>query len=135
MYAIQKHGQLRLAGVEPHQQRPGRDLDQDEGNGRRHDPGDRAKIGTLRDYTIEFEVVADNTDADWLFFLSCYDNDTVAEILILNGPVLTVGSRGARASMNVTDMTESQPLEGVAVDKCKLEVAISANAPVPYVVT
>ncbi len=95
----------------------------------------RAKIGTLREFTLEFGTVADNTDADYLFFVSCYDNDTVTDMLVLNGPILTVGSRGVRASLNVTDLSEDQPLEGVAMDNVKLEVAISANAPVPYVVT
>lgn len=94
----------------------------------------RAKIGTLREFTVTTEVVVDNTDADYLFFVSCYDNDTVADMLILNGPIATSGSRGVRANLNVTDLSDSQPLEGVDVISVSLEVAISANAPVPYVV-
>jgi hypothetical protein len=94
----------------------------------------RAKIGTLREFSVTTEVVADNTDADYLFFVSAYDNDTVVDMLILNGPVGTSGSRGLRANLNVTDLSDSQPLEGVEMISVSLEVAISANAPVPYVV-
>jgi hypothetical protein len=66
--------------------------------------------------------------------VSAYDNDTVVDMLILNGPVGTSGSRGLRANLNVTDLSDSQPLEGVEMISVSLEVAISANAPVPYVV-
>jgi hypothetical protein len=95
----------------------------------------RAKVGTLREFSVSFESVVDNADADYIFLEQCYDNDTVVDMLVLNGPYTTPGVRGMRANLNVTDLSDSQPLENVETVSVTLEVAISANPPVRYIVS
>ena len=64
--------------------------------------GWRATVATLKDGSIEFEMVWDSTDDDFTAIRDAFLNKTALEMAVMDGDVLTAGSQGLRASFMVT---------------------------------
>lgn len=103
----------------------------------RNGSGWRATLGTLKDASIDFQMIpdraitADKDDLD--AFRSAFIAGTVVECLILDGaepaPSGTIASEGLRASFAVTAFSRNENLEeGVAYD-VTIKTGPSANAP------
>jgi hypothetical protein len=56
----------------------------------------RMQRGTLKELTVDFQMVYDNADADYDAFETAFYQDTMIEVLILDGPIGTMGSKGIR---------------------------------------
>ena len=63
--------------------------------------GWRWTIGTLKDGTIEFQMVADTTDDDFTAIQTAFFDNTSIEFAVMDGPIATSGSEGLRATMDV----------------------------------
>jgi hypothetical protein len=73
----------------------------------------RQQVGTLKDLTIDFEMVYDPSDTDYDAFEDAYFNDTDVEILILDGLITTAGSKGIRFMSQVSKFGVDEKLEDV----------------------
>ena len=73
--------------------------------------GWRATIATLKDGSLEFEMVWDTADDDFTAIRSAFLTNGSVEFAVLDGPVTTAGSQGLRAAMAITNFSRSEPLE------------------------
>ncbi|MDP1798389.1 MAG: phage tail tube protein [Planctomycetaceae bacterium] len=73
--------------------------------------GWRANIATLKDASLEFEMVWDTADDDFTAIRTAFLTNAAIEFAVLDGPVATSGSQGLRASMAITNFSRAEPLE------------------------
>ena len=73
--------------------------------------GWRATVGTLKDASIEFEMVWDTGDADFTAFKDAFFNGTSIELAVMDGDVAAAGSQGLRAVCRIINFTRSEALE------------------------
>jgi len=99
--------------------------------------GWRATVPTLKDASIEFEMVWDTADEDFQSIRDAYLNVTTLDVLALDGPVSGAGStgnQGLRAVCNVTGFSRSEPLEEALSVSVTVKPAYSVNPPTWFVV-
>lgn len=84
----------------------------------------REKLTTLKDMSIEWEMVYDTEDANFAALKTAWDDNTNLDLAIADGAIATSGTEYTRAICKLFDFTEEQPLEDVVV------VSVSA-APTP----
>lgn len=73
--------------------------------------GWRANIATLKDASLEFEMVWDTADDDFTAIRTAFLTNAAIEFAVLDGPVATSGSQGLRASVAITNFSRAEPLE------------------------
>jgi hypothetical protein len=73
--------------------------------------GWRAAVGTLKEASIEFELVWDTADEDFTAIKDCFFNKSGLELLVADGPMNLAGSQGLRAVCQITSFSRSEPLE------------------------
>ena len=73
--------------------------------------GWRANIATLKDASLEFEMVWDTADDDFTAIRTAFLTNATLEFAVLDGPVATAGSQGLRATMAITNFSRAEPLE------------------------
>lgn len=73
--------------------------------------GWRETIQSLKDAGLEIEVANDSADTAFTAIKDAFINGTNLEVLILDGPVATVGSQGLRMTCAVSAFSRSEPLE------------------------
>ena len=73
--------------------------------------GWRATIATLKDGSLEFEMVWDTADDDFTAIRTAFLTNGHVEFAVLDGAVATAGSQGLRAAMAITNFSRSEPLE------------------------
>lgn len=77
----------------------------------RGNAGWRANIATLKDASLEFEMVWDTADDDFTAIRTAFLTNAAIEFAVLDGPVAMSGSQGLRASMAITNFSRAEPLE------------------------
>lgn len=100
----------------------------------RANAGWRATVGTLKDGSIEFEMVWDTGDAGFAAIKDAYFNDTPIEMAAMDGDIAASGSEGLRASFSVTNFTRNEPLEEAITVSVTLKPTYAEHAPEWYVV-
>lgn len=73
--------------------------------------GWRATVATLRDGSIEFEMVWDTGDAAFAAIKDAYFNKTPIGFAVMDGDILVSGSEGLHANMAITNFTRTENLE------------------------
>jgi TP901-1 family phage major tail protein len=91
--------------------------------------GWRATVATLKDGSIEFEMVWDSADTDFTAIRDAFLNKTAVEMAVLDGDVLITGSQGLRASFMVTSFSRNEPLEEAITVSVTMKPTYSANPP------
>ena len=91
--------------------------------------GWRAILATLKDGSIEFEMVWDTADAGFTAIKDAFFNNTPIEFAALDGPVGTAGSQGLRATMAITNFSRNEALEEAITVSVSAKVTYSASAP------
>ena len=91
--------------------------------------GWRATVATLKDGSIEFEMVWDSDDTDFTAIRDAFLNKTAVELAVLDGDVVTTGSQGLRASFMVTSFSRNEPLEEAITVSVTMKPTYSANPP------
>lgn len=74
-----------------------------------------ADVGTLKRGNVEFDMVADAGDANYVAIRNAWLNNTAIQFGVLSGPLTTPplpGSEGLVAVYSINSMTRAEPLEG-----------------------
>lgn len=95
--------------------------------------GWRQTAAALKDASVEFEMVYDPADADFValqtaFMASTASAQTIA-LAILDGTSTVTGTQGLWADFMITGMEKSEPLEGAMVVRFTAKPTYSAVAP------
>ena len=95
----------------------------------RGNAGWRATIATLKDGSIEFEMVWDTEDANFTAIKDAFFGNTTVEFAVMDGDVTTTGSQGLRAEMSITGFSRSEALEEAMMVSVTAKPTYSANPP------
>lgn len=77
----------------------------------RQNNGWRATVGTLKDASIEFDMVWDTADADFTAIKNAFFNNTTIEFAVMDGYMDDAESQGLRATFSILKFTREEPLE------------------------
>lgn len=78
--------------------------------------GFKATVGTLKDGSVDFEMIWKDDDADIAAFADGWVNNTEIACAIMDRAITTNGAEGFVANFNVMDFSRSEPLaDGVKV--------------------
>jgi len=89
--------------------------------------GWRATVGTLKDGSVEFEMIWDPEDDGFDAIQDAYFNDALIALAILDGAIET--GTGLMADFSVTNFTRNEPLEEAMTVSVTAKPTYSANAP------
>lgn len=85
--------------------------------------GWRASVATLKDASLEFEMLVNNEDDDYNAFANAYFNNTALALKV------EVGAGGLDADWSITNFTVNQPLEEAQSVSVTAKVTASDRAP------
>ncbi len=91
--------------------------------------GWKATAATLKEGTIEFEMVWDTADAGFTAIKTAFFNNTLIGIAAMDGPIATNGSQGLWADCHVIDFSREKTLEDAISVKVTVKPTYSANPP------
>ncbi len=91
--------------------------------------GWRATAGTLKDASIEFQMVWDTEDEGFQAIQSAFFDDEPIEFAVMSGPMNDPESEGLRASCDVFSFTRNEALEEAIMVDVTIKPTYSANAP------
>ena len=91
--------------------------------------GWKATVGTLKEGSVEFEMIYDPADAGFTAMETAYFDNTVIGIAVMDGDIATAGSKGFWADCAVIDFSRDESLEEAIVVSVTLKPTYSANAP------
>lgn len=89
--------------------------------------GYRATVPTLKDATLEFEMVWDDQDENLDTIRSAYFGDTILGVRVLDED--TSGGEGLQADMMITEFSIDQSLEEVIKLSVSMKITFSNTAP------
>lgn len=95
----------------------------------RGNAGWRANIATLKDASLEFEMVWDTADDDFTAIRTAFLSNGSVEFAVMDGDIETAGSQGLRATMSITNFSRSEPLEEAIKVSVTAKPTYAANAP------
>lgn len=99
----------------------------------RKNNGWRARRGTLKDGSVEFDMLQDLDDPAYNILQRAFLLNQQIEVCAMNGDVTKPGASGLRAMMDVMSFSEAQPLEDGIGNSVKLAPTPAAVAPYWYV--
>ena len=91
--------------------------------------GWKATVGTLKEGSVEFEMIYDPADAGFTAMETAYFDNTVIGIAVMDGDIATSGSKGFWADCAVIDFSRDESLEEAIVVSVTMKPTYSANAP------
>ena len=77
----------------------------------RGNAGWRATVGTLKDGSIEFEMVWDSANDDFTAIRDAFLHRGAVEFAVMDGDMATAGSQGLRAICMITNFSRNEALE------------------------
>jgi len=95
----------------------------------RKNNGWRATVGTLKDGSIEFEMVWDTEDENFTAIQEAYFGNTSVEFAVMDGDIEEAGSQGLRATMSVMNFTRNEPLEEAITVSVTAKPTYAEHAP------
>lgn len=95
----------------------------------RGNSGWKATLATLRDASIQFQMVWDLSDADFVAIRRAFLNGTSIALAALSGSKTTVGSDGLWADLMVTSFTKTENLAEAQKVDVTLKPTYSSVAP------
>jgi hypothetical protein len=90
--------------------------------------GWRSTKATLKDGTIEFEMVWDDADAGFTAIKDAYFNNTLIALLFLDQE----GGQGINADFTITNFSKSEPLEEAQTVSVTAKPSYDTRAPAWY---
>lgn len=91
--------------------------------------GWRQTAATLKDGSVEFEMIHDPSDSDFGAIKDAWLNGTNIALAVLDGPSDEAGVQGLWADFQITNFSQSQPLEEALSYSVTAKPARSAVAP------
>ncbi len=95
----------------------------------RGNAGWRATIASLKDGSIEFDMLWDTADANFTAIRSAFFAGTDVEFAVMDGDVAGSGSQGLRATMAITSFSRNEALEEAISVSVTCKPTYSANPP------
>ena len=95
----------------------------------RKNNGWRATVGTLKDGSIEFEMVWDTEDENFTAIQKAYFGNTSVEFAVMDGDIEQAGSQGLRATMSIMNFTRNEPLEEAITVSVTAKPTYAEHAP------
>ncbi len=95
----------------------------------RGNAGWKATVGTLKEGSIEFEMVWDTEDAGFTALQNAWFGDTPVEMAVMDGPIAQTGSQGLRATMSVISFSRKEPLEEAMSVSVTIKPTYAEHAP------
>ena len=92
----------------------------------------KTRKGTLKDASIDFQLVQADGDAAFAALLDSYLDGSPIELLVLNGATGDTAAQGLRATVEVFQFQESQPLENALVYDVSCKPTPATNPPSWY---
>lgn len=96
----------------------------------RGNSGWKATIATLRNGSVEFEMVWDTSDPGFTAIQGAFFNNTSLEFAVMDGDITQTGTQGLRATMSVTNFSRKESLEEAITVSVTIKPTYSTNAPV-----
>lgn len=96
---------------------------------RRGSGGWRETLMTLKDGSVEFELVYDSADAEFTALKDAFFGANTVEMAVMDGDIATTGSQGLRATMSVINFSRNEPLEEALTVSVTVKPAPSDNPP------
>ncbi len=91
--------------------------------------GWKAVVATLKEASIEFEMVWDPADTGLVAIYTSYMTNSVLGIACVDGDITGQGANGFKADCMVSSVSREENLEGVMTLKVTVKPTYSANAP------
>jgi hypothetical protein len=91
--------------------------------------GFRQSVGTLKDGSVDFQMVWDTADADFTAFKDAFFNNTSIELAFMDGAIATTGSQGLHADFSVVNFSRSEALEEALMVDVTVKITKSDNTP------
>jgi hypothetical protein len=95
----------------------------------RGNAGWRATVATLKDGSIEFDMVWDTEDDDFAALRDAFLNRSAVELAVMDGDIAATGSQGLRATFAVTKFSRNEPLEEAITVSVTVKPTYSENPP------
>ena len=89
----------------------------------------KARVGTLKDGSVQFDMVWNTGDAGFTAIQQAYLNNTTIGIACLDGEMDVAGSQGLIAAMGVFDFTRAEPVADVLTVSVTIKPTYDAIAP------
>jgi hypothetical protein len=91
--------------------------------------GWRATVGTLKDASIEFQMVWDTLDAGFDANRQAFFDNTPLEFAVMDGDITDPDSEGLRATFDIFNFTRNEALEEAIMVDVSIKPTYAANAP------
>ena len=91
--------------------------------------GWRATVATLKEGTIEFEMVWDTADAGFTAIQQAWFGNASIEFAVMDGDITVAGSQGLRATFSITKFSRNEPLEEALSVSVSAKPTYADNAP------
>jgi predicted secreted protein len=91
--------------------------------------GWRATVGTLKDASIEFQMVWDTADAGFSAMQQAFFSNTPIEFAVMDGDITDPDSEGLRATFDIFSFTRNEALEEAIMVDVTIKPTYAANAP------
>jgi Phage tail tube protein len=94
--------------------------------------GWRATVGTLKDASIEFDLIWDTSDADFTAVKDAFFNGTTIEFAVMDGLITgagSTGSQGLRATCRINNFSRNEALEEAITVSVTAKPTYSTNPP------
>ena len=95
----------------------------------RGNAGWRATVGTLKEGSVEFEMIWDTDDAGFTALKNAYFDNEIIGLQILDGPSGSPGVQGLQADFSITSFSRSEPLEEALSVSVTSKVTYSTTPP------
>ena len=91
--------------------------------------GWRATVGTLKDASIEFQMVWDTDDDGFTAIQQAFFTNTPIEVAVMSGDITDPESEGLQATCDVLSFTRNEALEEALLVDVSLKPTYAATAP------
>lgn len=88
-----------------------------------------ADKATLKRASIDFQMVDDPLDDDIIALTTAFFAGTTVEFAILDGDIVTAGTQGLRATMDIFKFERTEGLEEAMMFDVTIKPTFAANAP------
>jgi len=95
----------------------------------RANDGWRATAGTLKEGSVEFEMVWDTEDEGFTVIQSAWFDGTSLELAVMDGDITVAGTQGLRATFAVISFTRNEPLEEAMSVNVTVKPTYAEHAP------
>lgn len=91
--------------------------------------GWKATAATLKDMSVEFQMVYDTEDSSYSALEQAFFQDEIVEVAVADGVIATEGTKYIRASMEVFNFSRNEQNEEAITVDVTLKPTFAANAP------